>query len=84
MPVQGEHPADVAPAHQREADMVDEAHRAPSRRDEGGDRLGVETRVDPFDREHGEQLVAKRMYGLEPEASLGQRGRLDEDVVVGE
>lgn len=84
MPIDGKCSADVVPAHQLEADVVDKADRPPACGDEGGKRLRVRACVNPLDVQHGKELVAQRPHSFESEPPLRQRDRLDEHVVVRE
>lgn len=82
MVVEGEGAADVAPAHELEARVVDQRDIAGAAQ-RGVERGAVEVGIDPGDGEEREDLIAKPTHGFKAPAGLQQRHGLEEDVVVG-
>lgn len=82
MAVDGERPPDIAPAHELEADMVNEAHRTSPSGHDGSECDGVQLGIHPFDRQQREEVVAQRAHGVEADPALRECHRLDQHVAV--
>lgn len=84
MPIDRKRDLDPATAHQREADVVDEADRAPAGSQDRGHCCSMCLGIDPLDRHDRKQGVVQRDHRGQAEAPLHERQRLDEHVVVGD
>jgi len=70
--------------HELEADPVDKADVASGRRERRREGLAMNISIDPDLLHDGHEGIAQHRDSFEPQASLGERHRLEHDIVVGE
>jgi uncharacterized protein CbrC (UPF0167 family) len=80
--VEGERGVDPLAAHQLEADVVDEGDRRSTGGQECRGCRQVESFVDPGELYCREEVADESPGGVVPEATVYERDRLDDDVVV--